>query len=62
MVAQFAADLRPLGPANFLYADAEVLFAHGNRCIHPVSGWIEPPGLFRLAQSSSTVEQRRPGS
>ena len=27
---------------------------------HPASGRIEPPGLFRLAQSSSTVEQRPP--
>lgn len=60
VVTQFAADLRPLGPANFLYADAEVLFAHGHRRIHPASGRIEPPGLFRLAQSSSTVEQCPP--
>ena len=57
VVMQFAADLRALGPANFLYADAEVLFAHGHRRIHPASGRIEPPGLFRLSQSSSTAEQ-----
>ena len=60
VVTQFAADLRRLGPANFLYADAEVLFAHGHRRIHPASGRIEPPGLFRLAQSGNTVEQRAP--
>ena len=58
VVTQFAADLRRLGPANFLYADAEVLFAHGHRRIHPASGRIEPPGLFRLAPSGSTLEQR----
>ncbi len=57
VVTQFAADLRALRPANFLYADAEFLFARGHRRIHPASGRIEPPGLFRLAQSSSTVEQ-----
>ena len=46
-----------MGPANFLYADAEVLFAHGHRRIHPATGRIEPPGLFRLALSGSTAEQ-----
>lgn len=60
VVTQFAADLRRLGPANFLYADAEVLFAHGHRRIHPSSGRIEPPGLFVLTQASSTVEQGPP--
>lgn len=60
VITQFAADLRLLGPANFLYADAEALFAHGHRRIHPASGRIEPPGMFRLAQTSSTVEQRPP--
>jgi glutamine amidotransferase len=30
-VTEFAAGLRPLGPANFLYADGELLFAHGDR-------------------------------
>lgn len=53
VVTQFAADLRRLGPANFLYADAEVLFAHGHRRIHRDSGRIEPPGLFRLSQSQA---------
>jgi glutamine amidotransferase len=57
VVAQFAADLRPLGPANFLYADAEVLFAHGHRRIHRASGRIEPPGLFRLSQLCSMADQ-----
>ena len=60
VVAQFAADLRGLGPANFLYADAEFLFAHGHRRIHPKSGRIEPPGLFRWAHSGHMVEQHLP--
>lgn len=58
--AQVTVSPQALGPANFLYADAEVLFAHGHRRILPASGRIEPPGLFRLAQSSRTVEQCSP--
>lgn len=47
---RFAADLRGLGPANFLYSDGEYLFAHGHRR-HQRSGQIEPPGLWHLACS-----------
>ena len=57
VVAAFAADLRQLGPANFLYADAEVLFAHGHRRIHRATGRIEPPGLFQLSQQCSMADQ-----
>ena len=57
VVTQFAADLRPLGPANFLYADGEFLFAHGHRRIHRESGRIEPPGLFRLSRTCSMARQ-----
>lgn len=56
VVTQFAADLRKLGPANFLYTDAEVLFAHGHRRIHPATGLIEPPGLWWLSQQCSMTE------
>jgi glutamine amidotransferase len=44
----FAADLRALGPANFIYSDGDALFAHGHRRIQTVSGQIEPPGLWWL--------------
>lgn len=58
VVATFAADLRPLGPANFLYADAELLFAHGHRRTQS-SGRIEAPGLHllnrRCAQPQDTL-------
>ena len=37
-----------LGPANFLHADAQLLFAHGDRRLHGSEG-IRPPGLWRLA-------------
>lgn len=48
LLAAFAADLRPLGPANFLYADGDALFAHGNRRIQGATGQIAPPGLWLL--------------
>lgn len=47
-LSDFVADLRQLGPANFLYADGETLFAHGHRRIQAATGRIAPPGLFLL--------------
>lgn len=52
VLESFAADLRLLGPANFLYADGDVAFAHGHRRIHPETGRIEPPGLWLLQTHS----------
>jgi glutamine amidotransferase len=46
-VSQFAAGLRQLGPANFLYSDGDALFAHGHRRIQ-ANGKIAPPGLWLL--------------
>ncbi|HEY8710322.1 MAG TPA: class II glutamine amidotransferase, partial [Burkholderiaceae bacterium] len=50
LLAAFAADLRALGPANFLYADGDALFAHGHRRVQQASGRVEPPGLWVLQQ------------
>jgi len=47
IVRQFAAELRELGPANFLYSDGDALFAHGHRRIQ-ADGTIAAPGLWRL--------------
>ena len=47
VVARFAADIRALGPANFLYSDGDVLFAHADRR-KQADGRIEPPGLWQL--------------
>lgn len=47
VVAEFAADLRPLGIANFLYSDGDLLFAHGHQRTQ-LSGKVEPPGLHML--------------
>lgn len=46
LLATFAADLRAVGPANFLYADGDALFAHGHRRLQLGSGRAEPPGLW----------------
>lgn len=55
-LAAFAADLRQLGPANFLYADGDALFAHGHRRIQPARGRIEPPGLWTLQRHYPPVD------
>jgi predicted glutamine amidotransferase len=47
IVSEFAAEMRELGPANFLYSDSDVLFAHGHRRTQ-ADGSISPPGLGML--------------
>lgn len=47
IVANLAAEMRRLGPANFLYADSDALFAHGHRRTQ-ADGSIAPPGLWHL--------------
>jgi predicted glutamine amidotransferase len=46
VLAALAAEWRAFGPANFLYADGDALFAHGHRRIQRQAGRIEPPGLW----------------
>ena len=48
LLAVFAAELRSLGPANFLYADGDALFAHGHRRLQRGKARPEPPGLWLL--------------
>jgi predicted glutamine amidotransferase len=48
VLTTFAAELRTLGPANFIYSDGDALFAHGHRRIQPASGNVESPGLWWL--------------
>lgn len=52
LVAGFAAALRPLGLANFLYSDGEVVFAHGHRR-RQADGHFGPPGLHVLSRACS---------
>lgn len=47
LVEGFAADMRQLGPANFIYADGNTLFAHAHRRIQS-NDVIAPPGLWQL--------------
>ncbi|MGE5186116.1 MAG: class II glutamine amidotransferase [Acidobacteriota bacterium] len=48
-IHDFAAELRSVGPANFIYSDGDAVFAHGHRRRND-SGAIEPPGLHVLCR------------
>ena len=50
IVAAFAAEIRSLGPANFLYSDGDALFAHGDRRKSQITGQVAAPGLVYLLQ------------
>lgn len=56
LLAMFAADLRLLGAANFLYADGDALFAHGHRRLTRLGGPVEPPGLWALQRHHTPAE------
>jgi glutamine amidotransferase len=49
VITEFAAVLRALGPANFLYADGDALFVHGHKRTH--ADGIHPPGLHVLCRT-----------
>ncbi len=59
VMTSFAADLRALGPANFLYSDGELLVAHGHKRHHP-DGQIRAPGLHILRRRCTCVEDAVP--
>ena len=61
IIALFAAELRELGPANFLYADGDALFAHGHRRIQ-ADGTIAPPGLWLLRRECTVDRDGLPHS
>lgn len=48
VVAKMALSLREYGPATFLYADGDVLFAHADRRRQPLTGRVTAPALFRF--------------
>ena len=60
-VNDFAARMRALGPANFLYTDGDLLFAHSHQRIQD-DGELRPPGLFFLkrtcAASADVLEEQ----
>jgi glutamine amidotransferase len=47
-VAEMARSLREYGPASFLYADSDVLFAHADRRLQSLTGQVTAPALYRL--------------
>lgn len=50
VISTFASELRPLGPANFLYADGDALFVHAHKRLRQSSGaWR--PGLHVLCRT-----------
>ncbi len=51
LIADFAARIRPLGPANFIYSDGEYLFIHGDKRTQPGKQGFHPPGLYWLCRS-----------
>ena len=56
LLTAFAADLQELGAANFLYADGDVVFAHGHRRLTGPGGQIEPPGLWALQRPRAPAD------
>lgn len=49
VIEAIAAELRTLGPANFIYCDGDAMFAHADRR-RQSDGSVRPPGLWRLAR------------
>ncbi len=49
-VGAFAAEVRSLGPANFIYTDGDTVFAHGH-CRRDDNGEIRPPGLHVVCRT-----------
>lgn len=59
VVTAFAAELRALGPANFLYTDGDAIFAHGHRR-RDDTGEMRPPGLHVLCRRCSARDDGLP--
>jgi glutamine amidotransferase len=59
VVARFAARLRMLGSANFLYTDGNTIFAHGHRR-QDESGVFRPPGLHVLCRRCAAHDDGPP--
>lgn len=60
VIRAFAEQMRPLGPANFIYADGQYLFVHGHKRTQAESGDILPPGLYLLQRACSIPHQGKP--
>ncbi|MGB5632733.1 MAG: class II glutamine amidotransferase [Waterburya sp.] len=58
VISYFAAIIRNLGPANFIYSDSEILFVHGHRRTQKDNKGILPPGLFTLCRTCYPERKR----
>ncbi len=50
IVTRFAAEIRALGPANFIYSDGDAVFIHGHKRFHEDGLPPHPPGLHVLCR------------
>jgi glutamine amidotransferase len=51
VVADFASEIRRLGPANFIYTDGDAIFLHGHKRRTLGDNVLRPPGLHLLCRS-----------
>jgi len=58
VLTEFAQRIRPLGPANFIYADGDYLFVHGHQRSQPGRDGFHPPGLFWLCRSCRIAPEK----
>lgn len=56
VLADFAAEMRQRGTANFFYADSDALFVHSHRRLQTASKRVEPPGLWWLQKQCPATE------
>ena len=59
-VTAFAADMRPLGIANFLYSDGDFVFGHGHRRTQ-ANGIVSSPGLWCRHRHRHRAVHHKPG-
>lgn len=59
VITSFAAQIRPLGPANFIYSDGDYLFAHGHKRSQPGREGYHPPGLYWLCRSCRIAAEKQ---
>ncbi len=57
VITTFAEQIRPLGPANFVYSDGQYLFIHSHKRTQADSGKIESPGLYLLHRACSLPQK-----
>jgi len=60
LVTYFSSLIRPYGPANFIYSDSELLFAHGHKRTHNDEKEFRPPGLHILSRACSIEIENKP--